>query len=120
VFEDEAVQFVVANGMRDAEGALMVHRPTGTTLIINDLISNVRHPKGLGANVMARLFGFGVKRPQMAREVRYLFVGDKRALAEQLRAWARTPNLRRIIVSHGEIVDRSPAEVLRSVADTLD
>ena len=69
---------------------------------------------------MARLFGFGVKHPQMAREVRYLFVGDKSALAKQLRAWAEMPHLRRLIFSHGEIIDRSPHEVLRSIAATLD
>jgi len=106
--------------MRNAEAALVVRRGSGTTLVLNDIISNVRHPKGLGANVMARLFGFGVKGPRMAREVRWLFVANKRALARQLRDWAAIPDLRRIIVSHGEIIETSPAEVLRSVAASLD
>jgi hypothetical protein len=87
-------------------------------LVLNDVISNVRHPKGLGANIMARLFGFGVKHPQMAREVKWLFVEDKAALASQLRHWAKIPDLRRLIVSHGEIIDR-PAEALEAVAATL-
>jgi len=120
VLNDVAVRFAIVDGMRNAEAALIVRRDSGTTLILNDVISNVRHPKGLGANIMARLFGFGVKHPQMAREVRYLFVGDKRALARQLRDWASIPDLRRIIVSHGEIIERSPADVLRSIASTLD
>ena len=120
VFNDGDVRFVLVDGMRNAEAALLVRRASGTTLIVNDVISNVRHPKGLGANIMARLFGFGVKRPQMAREVRYLFVGDKRALAKQLRDWAAIPDLRRIIVSHGEMIDHAPSEVLRSIAATLD
>ena len=120
VFNDGDVRFALVGGMRNAEAALLVRRGSGTTLILNDVISNVRHPKGLGANIMARLFGFGLKRPQMAREVRYLFVGDKRALANQLRDWAAIPDLRRIIVSHGEIIDKSPVDVLRSIASTLD
>jgi hypothetical protein len=120
VFKDGEVRFIVVEGMRNAEAALIVRRGSGTTLILNDVISNVRHPKGLGANIMARLFRFGIKRPQMSREVRYLFVSDKRALAKQIRDWAAIPDLRRVIVSHGEIIDQSPAEVLQSIAATLD
>jgi hypothetical protein len=120
VLEDEAVRFVVPDGTGGAEGALIARRSGGTTLVINDLISHVRHPQGIGANIMARLFGFGVKRPQMAREVRYLLVSDKRALAAQFRAWAAIPDLSQIIVSHGEIVSSDPAGVLERIALTLD
>lgn len=119
VLNDPSVRFVLVDGMRNAEGALVVRRQAGTTLILNDAISNVRHPKGLGANIMARLFGFGVKRPQMAREVRWFLVGDKCALATRLREWAAMPDLRRIIVSHGDMIDEAPAEALRAVASTL-
>ena len=105
--------------MAEAEAALLVRRQAGTTLVINDLISNVRHPRSIGANIMARLFGFGVHGPRMAREVRWLFVEDKAALAKQLRAWAAIPELRRLILSHGDIIDR-PQEALRAVALTLD
>ena len=119
VLGDPDVDFIVADGMAEAEAALLVRRQAGTTLVINDLISNVRHPRGIGANIMARLFGFGVHGPRMAREVRWLFVEDKAALAKQLRAWAAIPELRRLIVSHGEIIDR-PQEALRAVALTLD
>lgn len=120
VFADEAVHFVVPDGVAQRESALLVRRSGGTTLILNDLVSNVRHPKGLGANIMARLFGFGVKRAQMAREIKWLLVKDKKALAAQLRHWADDRDLRRIIVSHGEIVEVAPEEVLRRIALTLD
>jgi hypothetical protein len=118
IFHDDAVRFVIIDGMAAAESALLVRRDSGMTLVANDIISNVRHPKGLGANIMARLFGFGVKRPQMAREIRWFLVKDKRALAAQLRQWAAMPDLRRVIVSHGEIID-SPAPALERVADGL-
>jgi hypothetical protein len=120
ILHDEAVRFVIVKGTREAESALLVRRKAGTTLVLNDIISNIRHPKGLGANIMARLFGFGVKRPQMAREVRWLLVKDKAALAVQLRGWADDPSLKRLIVSHGEIIDEHPETVLRSIALTLD
>ena len=118
VLKDRDVDFVIAAGTRKMEGALIVRRAKGTTLVINDLISNVRHPKGIGANVMARLFGFGVHGPQMAREVKWLLVKDKPALAKQMREWAALPDLKRLIVSHGEIIDE-PAQALTRVANSL-
>ena len=120
VFGDEAVSFVVVDGVREAESALILRRKAGTTLVINDLISNIRHPKGIGANIMARLFGFGVRHPQMAREVRWFLVKEKPALARQLRDWAQIEDLRRIIVSHGDILEEAPEDTLRAVALTLD
>jgi hypothetical protein len=119
VLGDDEVKFIIADGVRRAESALMVRRSAGTTLVINDLISHIRHPRGLGANIFARVFGFGVKQPQMAREVRWLLVNDKAALAQQLRHWAAIPDLRRIIVSHGEMIDQRPKEVLERIAASL-
>jgi hypothetical protein len=118
VLGDAEVGFVVVRGMGESEAALIVRREQGATLILNDVISNVRHPKGLGANIMARLFGLGVKRPQMAREVRYLFVKDKPALAAQLRRWSEMPDLKRIIPSHGEIIGE-PQSTLERIAESL-
>ena len=118
ILKDADVDFIVTNGTRKMESALVVRRSEGTTLVINDLISNVRHPKGLGANIMARLFGFGVRRPQMAREVKWLLVREKPALAKQMRRWADDPHLKRIIVSHGDVIERA-ADVLRRVANSL-
>jgi hypothetical protein len=115
---DDAVSLVIADGTRRAESVLLIRRDRGSTLVVNDLISHVRHPKGLGAKIFARVFGFGVKRPQMAREVRWLLVNDKAALARQLRQWAEIPDLRRIIVSHGDIIDRPP-ETLKAIAARL-
>jgi hypothetical protein len=118
ILADTATEFVIVPGMGDAEGALIVRREGRITLILNDVISNVRHPKGLGANIMARLFGFGVKRPQMAREVKYLFVKDAAAVAAQLREGAAMPDLKRLIPSHGDIIEQ-PASVLERVAREL-
>jgi len=118
IFGDTSVEFVIVPGMDEGESALVVRRDGETTLVLNDIISNVRHPQGIGANIMARLFGFGVKGPRMAREVKWLFVKDKAALAAQLRQWAAIPNLRRIIPSHGEIID-DPQPVLERVAGSL-
>ena len=117
VMDDEAVKFIIADGVRRAESALLIRRSAGATLVINDLISHIRHPRGLGANIIARLLRFGVKRPEMAREVRYLLVDDKAALAAQFRVWAELAPTR-IIPSHGDIID-DPVAVLRRLAAEL-
>jgi hypothetical protein len=94
--------------------------PGDMTLVLNDVLSNVRHPKGLGAQVMARLLGFGVSRPRTSRPVRLMFVKDPAALAKQFRAWTAIPQLRRIIVSHGDIIDQAPREALMQAAGDFD
>lgn len=117
---DKDVDFVVIAGTGETEAALVVRRGSGTTLIVNDIIANVRHPRGLGAKVMARLFGFGIKHPQVPRVARRMLVKDAGALARQLRAWSADRELRRIVVSHGDIIDREPKRVLSEIAHTLD
>jgi hypothetical protein len=120
VFDDKLVEFVTVAGTDQREAALVVARSSGVTLVVNDVIANVRHPRGLGAKIMARLFGFGVNGPQVPRVVQRVMVKDKRALGGQFRAWSDEPRLKRIIVSHGEIIDMDPAGVLRTLAAKLE
>ena len=119
-FDDPEVTFVTVPGTGEREAALMVRRAGGLTLVVNDVIANVAHPHGIGAQLMGRLFGFGVRAPQVPRLVRHKLVANPVALAEQFRDWARHPHLRRIIVSHGDIIADEPARVLRELADRLD
>ena len=118
VIEDPAIALEVVAGTKLDEFALTVARPDGTTLILNDILSNVRHPSGIGATIMARLLGFGVDRPRTSRPVRWIFVNDRRALAEQFRVWAAIPDLKRVVVSHGDVIEDAAAEtLLRAAAD---
>lgn len=119
-FDDPDVTFVTVAGTREREAALMIRRSGGLTLVVNDVIANVAHPNGIGAQVMGRLFGFGVRTPQVPRIIRSRLVADPVALAEQFRDWAGHPHLRRIIVSHGDIIADEPARVLRDIAGRLD
>ena len=80
---------------------------------------NVAHPHGIGAQLMGRLFGFGVSRPQLPWVVKRKAVDDPAALAAQFRAWAADAGLSRIIVSHGEVIAEDAAGILRDVADRL-
>lgn len=120
IIGDSDVALTTVAGTKESEFAMTVRRPSGVTLIVNDVIGHVRHPHGLGAAVMARLMGFGVSGPQVPRVVKRMMVDDKAALARQLREWAAIAGLRRVIVSHGDPIERDPAGALHAVAATLE
>lgn len=116
IISDPALALERVAGTKADEFAMTVRRGEGTTLILNDILSSVRHPKGVGAHIMARLLGFGVKRPRTSRPVRRMFVNDPAALARQFRAWAAIPGLRRVIVSHGDVITDDPVGALKTAA----
>ncbi|MFT3897395.1 MAG: hypothetical protein QM719_06830 [Thermomonas sp.] len=118
VFDDAWVKLLPIAGVGDSELALSVERGDGRTLVTNDVIAHVAHPDGLGAQVMARLLGFGVRAPQIPRLARH-WIRDKPALAAQFRDWAADERLRRIVVSHGEVIE-APREALLVLAESLD
>lgn len=120
ILQDEAVRFHNVAGTGGHESALTVRRAQGATLVCNDIIGHVAHPHGLGAQVMARLMGFGVSEPQVPRIVRRKIVVDPKALASQFRDWAALRDLRRIIVSHGDPIETKPREVLIALAEKLE
>jgi len=119
ILGDKDVSFVTVDGADEAESALVVRRSGGVTLITNDIIGHVTHPHGLGANIMARVFDYGVHEPAVPKTVRR-FIKDPKALAAQMRKWAEIPNLKRIIVSHVDPIDDDPPGVLRRLAEELD
>jgi hypothetical protein len=120
VLDDPTVTLQTVPGVGDMEAALLVRRDAGTTLVVNDILANVRHPHGMGAHIMARLLGFGVNRPMMPRVGKWMYVKDKKALASAFRAWAKEPDLKRIVVSHGDVIDAEPRGVLEGIARELD
>jgi hypothetical protein len=46
-FGDPDVRFMTVPGTREREAALLVRRPNGTTLVLNDLVGNIRETSGL-------------------------------------------------------------------------
>ena len=119
VLKDPSVQLETVPGVGAKEAALLVRRDGRLTLVLNDILANVRRPHGIGAHIMARLFGFGVKRPKMPWLIRRMLLKDNKALAAAFRKWGEDPTLERIIVSHGDVIERAPGEVLKRVATDL-
>lgn len=119
VLDDSSTRFLAVPGLAGKEAALIVERRGRVTLVLNDVLANVRHPRGFGAQIMARAFGFGVHRPQVPSVCRHAYVKDAKALASWFRTWASNSQLARIVVSHGEVIEDQPREVLERVADDL-
>jgi hypothetical protein len=110
-FGDADVAFVTVPGTERRDSALVVRKPAGTTLIVNELIWNVEDRPGLGGWLFRRA-GFTGAEPMKS-------IADKPALKAQLEEWARLEGLRRIVVSHGDIISEDPAGVLRGLAAAL-
>jgi hypothetical protein len=117
-FADARTQFVTVPGTEEHEAALVVKTWSGTTLVVNDLIWNLNDRPGFGGWLF-RIMGFTGSAPRIPTVVELREIKDKHALRLQLEAWARIPDLNRIIVSHGDIVTRDPSGVLVSLAQTL-
>lgn len=119
VFDDPAVRFVTVPGTQGHEAALEVDGPAGLTLMLNDIVANIRDAKGFGGWLLRKM-GFVGDEPQIPGPIKTSLISDKAALEHQLRLWATAPSLRRIVVSHGDVIDENPKDVLLSLAATLD
>jgi len=117
-FGDPNVEFVTVPGTLRHESALLIHTPEGSTLVLNDVIGNLRSAPGLSGWFL-RLMQFVGDEPRIPRPVRWSLIEDQVALRLQFLKWAALPRLKRILVSHGEPIDDEPAETLRDLAHYL-
>lgn len=117
-FGDPQVSFLCVPGTREEEGALRVEGPRGTTLVLNDVIGNLRGMSGV-AGLFLRAVRFAGDRPRLPLPVKLSLIRDKAAFRDQLISWSRLPNLRRILVAHGAPIEGDPSGALRVLADEL-
>jgi len=118
-FGDRDVSWHVVSGVGGHEAALLVRRSSGTTLILSDLIGNLRRKAGF-EGWMLHIMGFGNYRPQIPAVEKMLMVRSTEQLRRQLLEWASIADLKRIIMSHGEPIDAGPADALQALAATLN
>ena len=114
-FDDPNVQFVTVPGTRGREAALVVQTPKGTTLVLNDVVGNIRDAAGFGGWLL-HLAGFAGKEAQVPAVVKMAVIEDTKALRTQLLQWSEIDTLVRILVSHGSPIEENPREVLRELA----
>jgi hypothetical protein len=118
-FGDPDIALITVPGTREHEAALEVRRPNGTTLVLNDVVGNMRNISGFGGWLL-RMMGFAGDKPRVPFLIKLAMIHDKAALAVQLRRWAELPALKRILVSHGSAIEDDPRGALRELAVSLE
>ncbi len=118
-FDDPDLQFVTVPGTRGREAALLVRTPNGTTLVLNDVVGNIRNESGFGGWLL-HVAGFAGKEAQIPKVVKMAIIEDTNALRSQLLQWAEIESLERILVSHGSPIEENARETLRDLASSLE
>jgi hypothetical protein len=117
-FGDPAVRLVDLPCAHGCEAALEVTTAHGVTLVVNELIGNIRDGINL-ERLQQQAIGLPAgTAPGTSTRDPDLF--DRRlALADRFRGWAMLSDLTRIVVTHGEIIEDDPQEVLGWLAAEL-
>lgn len=108
------VRCFAVEGFRTHEVLLLA----GDSLLAADVFTNVPHQRGLPGLVM-RAVGFTGPRPKLPPPVRLRVGRDLPAVARLLEQLAAEPALRRLIPSHGDVVEAGAADTLRAIAASL-
>ncbi|HEY2345677.1 MAG TPA: hypothetical protein VGH80_07325 [Xanthomonadaceae bacterium] len=117
-FDDAMARFESVPGTGHREAALTATTGNGATLILNDLVGNLRNERGVGG-WMLRMMGFASDEPRVPNPPKLTLISNRDALRDQFLTWSRMPSLRRILVSHGEPIEDDPPAVLRNLAASL-
>lgn len=118
-FGDANVRFVTVPGTEEREAALEVSGPDGLTLVLNDIVGNIRGTHGVGGWMLRRM-KFAGDEPHLPGPVKFAMVEDKAALRAQLLKWAEREDLKRILVAHGDPIEHDPRVALRELAAELE
>jgi hypothetical protein len=94
------------------------HADRSVTVVLNDLVMNMRHQSGF-SGFMFKMMGFTADTPNVPLPTRMLLIKDKPGLKTLLGQLAATPRLKRVIVSHGDMIEANPGDGLRQAVDTF-
>ncbi|HEX9103417.1 MAG TPA: hypothetical protein VF997_14495 [Polyangia bacterium] len=114
-FGDPRVTLSFAACTGEREALLEVKHAAGTTVVLNDLVMNMRHAPGF-AGLLFRVMGFTSDKPKVAPATKLVLIKDKPGLKTLLQQLAAIGDLKRVIVSHGDPITDAPAEALRQAA----
>jgi len=110
---DDTVKLSHFDGCKEREGVVEVRSQNGTTLVINDVVCNL--PK------LGGLLGFALAptgKPSVPRVTRWFVAQSGGALGEHVERLSHTPNLKRLILSHGDNIESDPAGALTTARAT--
>jgi hypothetical protein len=111
---DEGLRCFTVEGFKTKEVLLLVDG----ALLVADLVTNAPHGKGL-TGLLMRVVGFTGPAPKLPKPVRRRVERDVAAVRALLESLAKQPGLKRIIPSHGDLIEQDAAQALKLVASTL-
>jgi hypothetical protein len=109
---DPALRWETLEGTRFAEPVVVVQSRARASLLFCDAFQNSRPGSGFGG-FMFKLMGFTGDGPRTPPFYKLRAATDRAALKRHLQRLAETPNLARLVPSHGLIVSQDPGRVLR-------
>jgi hypothetical protein len=117
---DDVVRLETLRGIKGMEGVMTVRSPDGVTVILDDVVFNMKSkPSDAMGWLITSLFG-SAPGPRVSRLFKMLAIDDKKELKNDLDRLAATPDLRRVIVSHGAVATGADASTaLRAAAGRL-
>jgi hypothetical protein len=116
-FGDPTVRFVAPECTAARDCLLEVQSARGVTVVINDLVVNMPHARGVGGMIF-RALGFTGPSPKVAPLPRMMLVRDRAGLRSLLEELATRKDLVRVVMSHGHVIEQNCADALRAAAAT--
>lgn len=113
--QDDAVRLELLDGVAGSEGVMIVRSDEGVSLVLNDALFNAPHGTGVAGFVFNHITG-STGGPRVSRLFKLAAIKDKAALRTCFERLAATPDLRRVVVSHHQMIEDDPAGALRSAA----
>ena len=99
---DPTVRLETLKGVADAEGAMIVKSPDGTTVVLNDAMFNMDRKRDPLGFFFTTLLG-SAPGPRVSRLAKLVYVKDKKALRDEFGRYAALPDLTRVIVAHEKV-----------------
>lgn len=113
--KDADVQLHTLEGLKGAEGVMLVRSGAELSMVFNDVLFNVSRESG---GFLLWMLG-ATGGPKVEWLVRFLYVKNKSALRADLERLARLDGLCRLVPGHGDIIEDNAAEALRFAAQRL-
>jgi hypothetical protein len=112
--KDDDVELFHLRGLKEREGALRVKGKTGTALVFNDTLLNMKDQGALKEFFMAPTGALSVP-----RFMRWMMVKSGAELKSHLEELADSPGLSQIVPGHGDVVVKHAPSALRQAAARL-
>jgi hypothetical protein len=106
------------DGTGAGEGYLLVRHGEDVSLVLNDAVFNMPHLPGTIGWVLKHVTQ-STGGPRVSRVARWLLIKQRTRFKEHLSRLADTPHLKRIVVSHHEVIDDDPGGTLKRLAEAL-